>query len=95
MTPEEIQKFKDWGNALAETVRKLSYTVSQHENKINVLSNNLASAMSQLDGYKTLLVDLRGEEAVELHGSTGKSGFDLKEAKGLLQDPKNAGNENS
>lgn len=87
MTPEETQKFKDWGNALAETVRKLSYTVSQHENKINVLSNNLASTTRQLDGYKTLLVDLRGEEAVELHVSTGKADFDLEKA--------NAGNENS
>lgn len=72
MTPEEVRKFKEWGNALAQTVRVLQQKVSEHENKINVLSSNLAEAMKQVDGYKTLLVDLRGEPAVELHGSTGE-----------------------
>lgn len=90
MTPEEVQKFKTWGNALAQTVRDLQQKLSEHENKINVLSNNLASAMKELDGYKTLLVDLRGEPAVELHGATGKSEFDLEAAKEFLQDPDNS-----
>lgn len=90
MTPEEVQKFKAWGNALAQTVRELQAKISVHENKINVLSTNLAEAMKQVDGYKTLLVDLRGEPAVELHGSTGEKKFDLEEAKALLQYPANS-----
>lgn len=69
MTPESEKAFRDWGNALAKTVRDLKAQVDLQEDKINVLSTNLFNLRNDVAGYKTLLIDLRGEDAVELHSS--------------------------
>ena len=71
---------------LREAFSQLKADVSLHDNKINVLSDNVARLMKEVDGYKTLLIDLRGEKAVDLHGSTG-AGWE-ETAKEMLGNPK-------
>lgn len=57
---------------LREAFTKLSVDVMELRAMNLRMQAEMVTLRGKVDGYRTLLVDLRGEDAVELHGSLGK-----------------------
>lgn len=57
---------------LREAFKKLSDDVMELRAMNLRMQAEMVDLRKKVDGYKTLLVDLRGEDTVDFHGSLGK-----------------------
>lgn len=57
---------------LREAFKKLSDDVMELRSMNLRMQGEIVTLRGKIDGYRTLLVDLRGKDAVDLHGSLGK-----------------------